>query len=92
MGSTLTPLFLGGKRSRTEIIRIIISVAQNGQSAIKIMKEAHLNSKQLKLYSEKLAKLGLIEVKYVNGKRVYTTTQKGFQYLKQYDILRKFLK
>ena len=93
MDSTSTPLLTGGnRRSRRDIIATIITVARNGESRAKIMEKAHLNSQQLKLYLEELAKLGLIEVNKVNGRRVYTASQRGIQYLKQHNTLRKLLK
>ena len=40
------------------------------------MEKMRINSQQLKLHLRKLTKLGLIEVKNVSGRRVYTTTRK----------------
>lgn len=56
------------------------------------MEKAHLNSQQFKLYIDELAKLGLIEANNVKGRRVYTATQRGIRYLKQYNTLKKLLK
>jgi predicted transcriptional regulator len=79
------------RRSRIEIISNIIALAQNGESQFKIREKAQLNSKQLKLYLEELTELGLIEMINKNGRKLYITSQIGNQFLKQYDILKKFL-
>lgn len=93
MDSTSSPLSVGkNRRSRREIVAIIITVARNGESGAKIMEKAHLNSQQFKLYIDELAKLGLIEANNVKGRRVYTATQRGIRYLKQYNTLKKLLK
>lgn len=56
------------------------------------MEETHLNSHQLKLYLDELTDLGLVEVSDTDGKRVYTASQKGIQWLRQYDVLVKLLR
>jgi len=79
------------RRSRTEIIASIITLAQKGIWAEKIPKKLRLNSKQLKLYLEELTKLGLIRIEQVNGRKVYIATEKGNKYLRQYFTLKKML-
>lgn len=74
-----------------DIISNIINLAQNEESEFKIREKAHLNARQAKLYLEELTKLGLIEMKNVNGKKVYIASQTGNLFLKQYDTLKKFL-
>ena len=92
MNSSSRPLLIdNNRRSRAEIIASIITLVQNGISAEKIPKKLRLNSKQLKLYFEELAKLGLIRIEQVNGRKVYITTEKGNKYLRQYLTLKRML-
>ena len=80
------------RRSRIEIFAAIIKITQNGQSSYRIMEEARLNSERARLYLDELFKLGLIEVNQQNGKEVYTASQRGIEYLRQYEVLRNLLK
>jgi len=92
MASSSSPLLMWkNRRSRTEIIDTILNVTQNGESQVKILEKTRLNSKQLKLYLGELAKLDLIRINHVNGRNVYITTQKGNQYLRRYNMLKKML-
>jgi predicted transcriptional regulator len=79
------------RRSRIEIISDIVTLAQNGESEFKIREKAQLNSKQAKSYLRELTKIGLIEMKNAEGRRIYITSQTGNQFLRQYIILKKFL-
>jgi predicted transcriptional regulator len=78
------------RRSRIEIICNIINFAQDGESEYKIRKKVCLNGQQVKSYLEELTNLGLIEMKSLNGRKIYVASQTGSQFLKQYDILKKF--
>jgi predicted transcriptional regulator len=80
------------RRSRIEIFAAIIKITQNGQSSYRIMEETRLNSERARLYLDELFKLGLIEVNQQNGKEVYTASQRGIEYLRQYEVLRNLLK
>lgn len=87
-----SPLFMIGinRRSRTEIIVSIIDIAQKGKTLTDIINKAHLSSKQAKQYLVELDKLGFIEIRDVSGKKVYITSERGNEFLKQYNVLRKF--
>lgn len=77
-------------RSRTDIIVAIIDLAQKGMAKAEIMESAHLNSRQFDRYLAELTRRNLVEADKVKGRKVYITTQRGRQYLKQYSMLRKF--
>jgi len=93
MSSAAKESLLAGKkrRSRTEIIAIIITLAEDGKSKTEIAKKAHFNSKHLQLYLNKLTKLGLIELKNPKRRKIYITSERGIQYLKQYNTIKKTL-
>jgi len=83
---------VGKNRSRTEITATILTVAQNGERQVNIMKQSHLNSTRLRFYLNELTKFGLIETTYAEGARIYTTSQKGTQYILQYNRISNLLK
>ncbi len=88
-----TTLLTGEKRrSRTKIIATIFKITENGESRTKIAEKAHLNSQQLQLYLNRLAKLDLVEINSANRRRIYITSEKGIQYLRQYNMLKELLK
>jgi len=92
MSSSSSPLLTdNNRRSRTEIIASIITLAQKGISSVKIHKKSRLNSEQVKRYLEELTRSGLIRIEQVNGIKVYITTEKGNKYLRQYFTLKKML-
>jgi predicted transcriptional regulator len=79
------------RRSRIEIVYDIINLAQNGESEYKIREKVCLNGQQAKSYLNELAKLGLIETKVLDRRKIYVTSRAGNEFLKQYELLRKFL-
>jgi predicted transcriptional regulator len=92
MSRALIPAVIGKNRSRTETAAAILAVARNGEKQVKIKEQSHLSSKRLKLYLEELTKSGLIEINVMNGTWVFTTSQKGIQYLVQYNMISNMLK
>ena len=84
-------LSIGKNRWRTEIAATIIKLVQDGKSETEILEKAHMNIRQLERYLEELARLDLVEVKHVDGKRVCIPTRGGKRFLKQYSTLMKFL-
>ena len=78
-----------GNRSSTEIIANILDVANGGETKIKIMYFAFLSHNQLKEYLSILIANNLIE--YLEGTNKFKTTEKGLNYLKMYNEIRKLL-
>jgi predicted transcriptional regulator len=70
-----------GNRSRTEIVAMILDAAnKGGETKTKIMYFAFLSYNQVKEYLSVLIESNLIE--YLDGTRIYKTTEKGLNYLK----------
>ena len=78
-----------GNRSRTEIIANILDVANGGETKTKIMYFAFLSHNQLKEYLSILLENNLIE--YVDGDNKFKTTEKGLNYIKMHNEIRKLL-
>ena len=76
-------------RSSTEIIANILDAANGGVSKTKIMSFAFLSYNQLKEYLSILIENNLIE--YLKGVNQYKTTEKGLNYLKMHNEIRKLL-
>jgi len=92
MNLTLHPLLTGKYRCRTDIVATILTITQNGESPTKIMEKANLNPRRFHFYITALAKLGLIEIKYMDERKIYAASRKGIQYLTQYNALINLLK
>ena len=78
-----------GNRSSTEIIANILDVANGGETKIKIMYFAFLSYNQLKDYLSILIENNLLE--YLDGTHKFKTTEKGLNYLKMHNEIRKLL-
>ena len=72
-------------RSRTEIVAMILDVANEGggETKTKIMYFAFLSYNQLKEYLSVLVENNLIE--YLEGANKYKTTEKGLFFLKMHN-------
>ena len=80
-----------GNRSRTEIVAMILDVANEGggETKTKIMYFAFLSYNQLKEYLSVLVENDLIE--YLEGANKYKTTEKGLFFLKMHNELEELL-
>ena len=80
-----------GNRSRTEIVAMILDVANKGggETKTKIMYFAFLSYNQLKEYLSVLVENDLIE--YLEGANKYKTTEKGLFFLKMHNELEELL-
>ena len=79
-----------GNRSRTEIVAMILDAAnEGGETKTKIMYFAFLSYHQVKEYLSVLIENNLIE--YLDGTKTFKTTEKGLNYLKMYNEIRKLL-
>jgi len=77
-------------RSRTEIVGNILDAANGGGATkTKIMYKAFLSYAQLKEYLSVLTENNLIE--YRDGTQTFKTTEKGLNYLKMHNEIRKLL-
>ena len=70
-------------RSRSDIIGLILEVANGGATKTKIMYKAFLSFAQLREYLSMLSEKGLIE--YQEGTQRYRTTEKGIRLLHIYN-------
>ena len=70
-------------RSRTDIVSQMLEAANGGATKTKIMYKAYLSYAQLKEYLSMMVENDLLE--YVEGDRLYKTTEKGMNYMKTYD-------
>ena len=78
-----------GNRSRTEIVGSILDAANGGATRTKIMYKAFLIYSQLKEYLSFLIENNLIE--YLDGTRIFKTTEKGLNYLKMNNEIGELL-
>ena len=78
-----------GNRSKTELVAMILDPANGGTTKTKIMYFAFLSYNQLNEYLSVLIENNLIE--YLDGTKTFKTTEKGLNYLKMYNEIRKLL-
>lgn len=82
-------------RDRLEIINDILDIIRNKGDTIKptqIMYKANLSSEMLNNYmTELLTKGFIVEKKDKNDKRTYSLTEKGYNFLRDYKIIRGFV-
>jgi len=79
---------MSGKRSDMEISADILKVTVNGALKSHIVYKANINFQLGKKYLDRLTNSGLI-VDSVNGSRIYLTTDKGKEYIKQFEDLKE---
>jgi len=79
-----------GKRSDMEISAAILHVALNGAKKSHIVFKANLNFQLGKKYLARLINAGLI-VGPNNGSKVFSTTDKGVEYLKYVEGFKQFM-
>lgn len=79
-------------RSQMEIIALILETAgANGAALYSLMKRTGINYAQLKKYLPSLTKIGFMEAEIREGKVSFRICEKGFAFLRQYNILRGML-
>lgn len=79
------------KRSKDEIMIRILTVCSEGAGKTKIVYQSNLNFKTINPYLELLVKNGMIEVKEGQIK-LYKTTAKGKELLKNFKVIQNSLK
>ncbi|WP_440955634.1 winged helix-turn-helix domain-containing protein [Methanosarcina sp. Mfa9] len=84
------------KRSRLEIIRDILKVIRDSNSAIsptKLLRFSNLSYQMFEEYLGELEGKGLVELKPYKGKRkIYSLTEKGRMFLEKYEDFVSFLR
>jgi len=81
------------KRNRLEIIKDILEVIKNKSGKIKpthILYKSNLSHGMMDLYLTELLEKEFISEKTEKGKKTYSITQKGQNYLSQYSLISNF--
>ena len=76
-------------RSRTEIVSMILEAGNGGATKTRIMYKAFLSFAQLKEYLSLLVENNLLE--YLEGAKIYKTTEKGLNFLKMHNEISELL-
>ncbi|MGZ5490515.1 MAG: winged helix-turn-helix domain-containing protein [Nitrososphaeraceae archaeon] len=76
-------------RSRTEIVSMILDVANGGATKTKIMYKAMLSYNKLKNYLYVMIENNLLE--YLDGTHEFKTTEKGLFFLEMHNELGELL-
>ena len=77
------------KRNKLEITADILRVAVGGARKSHIVYQANLNFQIIKNYLKELINSGLLQSP-INGSKLYTTTEKGLQYINYYEGMKQF--
>ena len=72
------------RRSTFQILTEILKIAQNGVKKSHIVYRANLNFNTFNKYLESLKTAGLM-IGPTSGNRFYKTTEKGFEYLNNFE-------
>ncbi|MEM3696357.1 MAG: winged helix-turn-helix domain-containing protein [Candidatus Bathyarchaeia archaeon] len=79
-------------RSQMEIIALILEAAgNNGAALYSLMKRTGINYAQLKKYLPSLTKIGFLDAEVREGKILFRVSERGFAFLRQFNILRDML-
>jgi predicted transcriptional regulator len=82
-------------RNTFEILAMMIEAVKenqgNGAFRFSIMRNTSINSAQLKRYLNSLSEMGFVEVDNVGNRMVYRATDRGLDFLKQYNILQRIM-
>ena len=84
------------KRERLEVIYDILKIIKENNNSIKptpLLRFSNLSFKSYKEYhAELIDKKFIKEIEDKKGKKIITLTDKGFDYLNQYNIIKNFIK
>jgi predicted transcriptional regulator len=82
-------------RSSFEIFAMMIEAVKenngNGAPKFSIMRNTSINSAQLKKYLRSLSEMGFVELDNAGDRVVYRATDRGIDYLRQYNILQRMM-
>ncbi len=80
------------RRGHMEIMATILLLCRNGPiKKTPIMYRSNLSFKQLQKYLRFLIRTGFLEIKNVNGKDFYQTTEKGQNFLEEFQKVKNLL-
>lgn len=79
------------RRSHYHLIGEILDLAAEGASKTRIMYRANISARMTKEYIELLQQKSLIKVSMENGRNVYKTDERGFQFLHGYRRMLQLL-
>jgi predicted transcriptional regulator len=79
------------RRDKLSIISEILEIAKEGTLKTQIMYKANLSFAQLNDYLKFMVKTSLLSKFRVNGKDIYSTTEKGTDFLKRHFELTQLL-
>lgn len=86
---------MSGRRERLDIINDILELIRDKNTLIRptqIMYKANLSHEMLNVYMKELCTKGfVIENKLKTGKRTYALTDKGYNFLRDYKIIKGFV-
>jgi predicted transcriptional regulator len=85
----MTSTYVHRYRNRIDIIAQLLDAASNPTTKTKMMYKAMLSYEQLKEYLVMLTENDLIA--YDNPSRRFTTTNKGYQFVKRYEDLNNLI-
>ena len=85
----MTSKYIHRYRNRIDIIAQLLDAASSPTTKTKMMYKAMLSYEQLKEYLLMLSENDLIE--YDKPNQRFTTTDKGFQFMKRYEDLSKLI-
>jgi len=75
------------KRTRLDILRDTLKVSRGGARKTEIIYKVNTNSSQVQEYLQFLEDVGLLNVKENNGKVVYETSERGEEFIEEYEKL-----
>ncbi len=81
----------GRRRTRLEIVSDILDLAMRGTRKTHIMYRSNLSFEQLEKYLELLLTRGLLEMKVGDSGKLYQTSRKGEELLREIDKILKTL-
>jgi predicted transcriptional regulator len=83
------------KRERLEVIYDILDIIRNNNNSIKptpLLRFSNLSFNSFSLYEKDLIKKEFIRLEEdKKGKKYYTLTDKGFNYLSKYSMIKSFI-
>ncbi|MFH1592516.1 MAG: winged helix-turn-helix domain-containing protein [Candidatus Woesearchaeota archaeon] len=83
------------KRGKLRIIKDILQIIQENQNSIKstpLLRKSNLSSQRFSEYLTMLLEKKLVkEIEDKQGKKCFTLTDKGFKYLRRYEIIVGFI-
>jgi len=86
---------VGYKRDRLEVIFDILSIVKNNKNSIKptpLLRFSNLSFNSFSIYEKDLVIKGFMRLEEdLKGKKYYTLTDKGFNYLNKYSMIKEFI-